>query len=95
MKLKEIKNEKDLKKNFKKAQTLLEPYIEMIYSFTDEESEEVDQRIAEWIFCASTVLAHDLNMDIEDVFPQNLAETMAEMGLINPEEISQMMQEQN
>lgn len=95
MQLKKIKNDKEFKKKFKKAHTLLEPYVEMIFSFIDGESEEVDQRIEEWIFCAATVLAHDLNIDIEDIFPQSIAVTMAEMGLINPEELDQMMQEES
>lgn len=87
-----MKSEKELMKNLTKAHALLEPYVEMLCSFIEEEeSGEIDQRIEEWIFCASTVLAHDLSIKIEDIFPQNIASTMAKMGLIDSEEFNKEM----
>ena len=97
MDLKKITNDKNFQKNLKKAQTILTPYVDLILCFTEDEegNNEVSDKLEEWMMTASTVLAQDLNMDIEDVFPQNLADTMLSIGLISQEDFDQMMDEEN
>lgn len=82
MKLKRWKGT-EFDKKMKEAEDLIEPYVNMVFCFTAEadNSEELDEYVAEWAFGACMVKLLHPELAIFDLLPQNLEKTMDRLKL--------------
>ena len=69
-------------KKLQEAQDFIEPYIDMVFCFTAEmeNTEEIDQLIADWGIMACTLKMLHPELEIIDLLPQNLDKTMVKVN---------------
>ena len=77
MKSKKMKT-RELDKKLKEAQDFIEPLIDMIFCFTSEidDTEKIDQLISQWAVMACALKVSHPELQLIDLMPQNLEETM-------------------
>ena len=77
MKSKKMKT-RELDKKLKEAQDFIEPLIDMIFFFTSEidDTEKIDQLISQWAVMACALKVSHPELQLIDLMPQNLEETM-------------------
>jgi hypothetical protein len=65
-------------KKIQEAQDFIEPLIDMVFCFTSEidETERIDQLISQWAVMACAIKMSHPELQLIDLMPQNLEETM-------------------